>query len=64
MVCAGVTTAVAGGGAEVVTNLVLGPRFLLAAQIPIPRQQQKHVQIKTRITTPTTIPVTETNHKN
>ena len=69
MVCVVVTTAVAGGGAEVVTTLVLGPRFLMAPQTPTPRQQQMHtgikigsrVQIRTRITA-TTTPAAETNH--
>ena len=72
MVCVVVTTAVVGGGgAAVVTSRVLGPRLLLAPQIPIPRQQQMHtgikigrkVQIRPRIIAPTIIPVTEKKDK-
>ena len=65
-----VTTAVVrgGGGAAVyiVTTRLLGPRFLLAPQIPTPRQQQMHTGIKIgrevhtrlRTITPIMIPVT------
>ena len=62
-----VTTAVVeGGGAALVTTRLLGPRLLLAPQIPIPRQQQmttgiiigRKVHTRLTITTPIMIPVT------
>ena len=60
------TALVGGGGAAVVTTRLLGPRFLLAPQIPTPRQQQMHTGIKIgrkvhtrlRTITPIMIPVT------
>ena len=62
-----VTTAVVvGGGAALVTIRLLGPRLLLAPQIPMPRQQQmttgiiigNKVHTRMATTTPIMIPVT------
>ena len=61
-----VTTAVVGGRAALVTIRLLGPRLLLAPQIPMPRQQQmttgiiigNKVHTRMTTTTPIMIPVT------
>ena len=61
------TTAAVGGRAAVVTTRLVGHRFLLLPQIPIPIQQTIHtgirigrnMHIRPRITAPAIIPVTE-----
>ena len=64
------TTAAVGGGAAVVTTRLVGRRFLLLPQIPIPIQQTihtgirigKHVHTRLSITAPAIMPATEKEH--
>ena len=60
------TTAVGGGRAAVVTTRLVGRRFLLLAQIPIPIQHTLETNTRVIITAPAIIPATEeTNtHEN